>query len=124
MQWSAKTTEDVARAYHAQYALGSGDRRERLDADEHFWAWEAINSAIFEGTLPLDVVDALLHLAPDDEAFQGYVAAGPVEDLLVTHPEKYTDAIAERCRQDGVWAQAVGNVWLDRRTWDSVPESL
>lgn len=70
-------------------------------------AGETINSAVLEATtLPLGVVDALPQFAPDDEAFQGYVAAGPVEKLLVTHPENYADAIAERCQQDVVWAEA------------------
>jgi hypothetical protein len=125
MQWETETIAEVARAYRIYYELGQGGRQERLAAEEHhFWAWRAVSSAVMDGTLPIEVIDALLNLPPDDEAFWSYVAAGPIEDMLTTHPDQYTDAVAHRCQQHTVWARAVGGVWLDRHTWDLLPEPL
>lgn len=124
MQWKTETIAEVARAYRTYYEFGQGSRQERLAAEEHHWAWRAVSSAVMDGTLPIEVVDALLHVPPEDEEFWSYVAAGPIEDMLTTHPDQYTDAVARRCQQDTVWARVVGGVWLDRRAWDLLPEPL
>lgn len=124
MHWDTETIAAAARAYSTRYALIQGDRQARADADAHFWAWQDIDESVHDGVLPIEVVDALLHVLPDDDGYLGYVAAGPIEDMLRMHPEQYTDTVAQRCREDAVWARAVGGVWLDRRTWEALPESL
>ncbi|WP_152192452.1 hypothetical protein [Georgenia satyanarayanai] len=43
---------------------------------------------------------------------------------MKVHPDRYVAAIADRCRRDPVWARAVGGVWLDRPTWDLLPDEL
>lgn len=125
MQWNDEAITDVVRAYRTNYALGQGDRQERAEAAErHFWAWETVDCAVREGTLPFEVIDAMLHDPLGDDRYRSYVAAGPIEDMLRTQPERYTDEVAARCRVDVVWAETVGGVWLDRRTWEALPEPL
>ncbi|MFS0699705.1 hypothetical protein AB6N24_06995 [Cellulomonas sp. 179-A 4D5 NHS] len=125
MQWDDETITDVVRAYRTNYELGQGDRQERAEAAErHFWAWETVNGAVGEGTLPVEVIDAMLHDPSGDDGYRSYVAAGPIEDMLRRQPERYTDEVAARCRVDAVWAETVDGVWLDRRTWEALPEPL
>ncbi|WP_413450859.1 DUF6869 domain-containing protein [Georgenia phoenicis] len=124
MQWSPETIADVAQAYRANHSLGRGDRQARLAQEQHFWAADAVTDAAGDGTLPLELIDALLHLEPHDEALESYVAADAIEDVMRKHPGRYVAAIAERCRRDPVWARAVGGVWLDRSTWDLIPDEL
>lgn len=125
MQWDDETITDVAHTYRTNYALGQGDRQERAEAAEgHFWAWETVDRAVSEGTLPIEVIDAMLHDPSGDDGYRSYVAAGPIEDMLRVQPERYTDEVAARCRVDAVWAETVGGVWLDRRTWEALPDPL
>lgn len=102
-----------------------GGRQGRLAATaEHFWAVDLVIVASSAGTLPIEVIDALLSLSAHDDGFDSFVAAGPIEDVLTYHPEAYMVPIADRCRRDATWARAVGGVGLDLHTWESLPEPL
>ena len=76
-----------------------------------------------DGSLPLEVIDALIH-HPDGAELRGYVAAGPIEDALTHHPATYGPMIAARCSTDAAWADTVGGVWLDDQEWSALPEDL
>ncbi|WP_152192453.1 hypothetical protein [Georgenia satyanarayanai] len=65
MQWSPETIAEVAHAYRTNYVLSKGDRQDRLiKAERYFWAAEAVMDASMDGTLPVELIDALLHLLP------------------------------------------------------------
>ena len=96
-------------AYWRRHALAGGDRQQRLQAQELFWAWEAVSAAM-EGENPLPLLDALL-AAPDADAC--HLGAGPLEDLLVSDPARWGSAVEERCRRSATWRDAVACVWLN-----------
>jgi hypothetical protein len=78
---------------------------------EHDWAPDEVRRAVDEGDSDLiELVDKLLHFPGADLA---YVAEGPLEDMLAEHPDRYAETVAERCRRDPVWHQALQAVWLD-----------
>lgn len=124
MTWDEARVREVADAYQQHYALSQGDRAQRLEAEQTAWAWEAVEDGVAQGTLPLEVLDALLHHADVDEGFRGYVAAGPIEDVLRHQAELYAAAIAERCAVDPVWAEAAAGVWLSDVEWAALPPKL
>jgi hypothetical protein len=107
---------ELIRAYWRHHRLARGDRPDRLAADELLWALEAVDIAVRDADDDLlDLLDGLLR---DPGADTAYFAAGPLEDLLVEHPERYSMAVAERCRRDPLWREALQGVWLreqDRR---------
>jgi hypothetical protein len=92
-------------AYWKQRELSQGSRAERLEADQYFWAWETVDEAAREGAGDVvDLIDDLLHA---DNADPSYVGAGPIEDLLGYHADRFANAIAERCCTDAAWRTAL-----------------
>ena len=59
---------------------------------------------------PLPLLDALLRHPLADVP---YLAAGPLKDLLTGAAGQWDTAVAERCRDDELWRQAVLHVGLD-----------
>jgi hypothetical protein len=113
----------VVKSYASHYWLGLGDRQQRLLSEEHFWAWEAVKDLIENDSRPVELIDALLHESRSEEGYRSYVAAGPLEDLLVLRPE-FAEVVAARSRHSPVWAEAAAGVWLDRVSWQRLPEGL
>jgi hypothetical protein len=95
---------DLVRAYWRHRDLRRGTRAERLEADDYFWAWEAVDEAAREAD------DGVLDLLHAEHADVGYVAAGPIEDLLNYHAERFANAVAEHCRRDAAWSTALASV--------------
>ena len=125
MPWDASSETEVVASYRLQFVLSRGDKADRQAADrDHWWAWEAIEAAISDATLPVGVLDALLHDPDADDEYRAYVAAGPIEELLGKHGSAYAEPIQARCGSDSVWAWTVGNVWLGREEWLSLPTLL
>lgn len=104
-------------AYWRHHALSSGERADRLAAQELFWAWEAVSEAM-ESDDPLRVLDALLEHPTSDPC---YLGAGPVEDLLAVCPEVWDGPLAERCRLSERWRAVLSCVWLDDADRKRVP---
>jgi hypothetical protein len=120
VQWA-----EVAAVYRRHHELSQGDRADRLRAEADFWwAWETVDDAVQNGSLPLAVVDALVRDPEGDSDYRGYVAAGVLEDLLTEHPESYAHAFAEKARSSGAWLEALRGVWLDLAEWTVLPEEL
>lgn len=112
-------------AYRRHYELSRGDRAARLRAEAEFWwAWKTVDEAVEGGSLPVAVVDALVCDPVGGSDYRGYVAAGPLEDLLRGHPAAYVPAFAEKARTSDAWAEALRGVWLDRAEWTALPEEL
>ncbi len=65
------------------YRLATGDRAERLTADEHFWAWEAVDDLMAEGgTEAVALIVDLAEVVAGDDPALCYLGSGPVEALL------------------------------------------
>jgi hypothetical protein len=66
--------------------------------DEHFWAWEGLQRYV--RTDPVKAWELTLQLiaaAPDKKAL-GYIAAGPLEDLLYARGALFIDELERRAR--------------------------
>jgi len=114
-----RSRQALVAAYWRYHQLSAGTRKQRLAGEDLFWACEAVQDAVHDDpTDVLDLIDALL-LAP--EADPGYVGAGPVEDLICQTGSKYEAALAERCRKDAKWREAMSCVWLDEPDRQKVP---
>ena len=125
MSWDASREDSAIRSYRLHHVLSGGDVAERQIADrDHLWAWEAVAEAAMDGSLPLSVVDGLLHDPEADDWYRECIAAGPIEDLLSYHAARHAKSIAERCEADPVWAWTMGGVWIDREQWLTLPASL
>ncbi|MEZ5378457.1 MAG: hypothetical protein R2733_18280 [Acidimicrobiales bacterium] len=85
---------------------------------------DEIDDAADSGTLPIGVLDALIQHPHGSPSFRAYVAAGPVEQILTTHADRYADELAERCRRDERWAETLAAVWLDKKQWRRLPDDL
>lgn len=116
--------DEVISAYRRHYELSTGDRRARLSAEQTRWAYEAVDDAIRDGSLPLSVVDALVCDPDGSSEYRAYVAAGPVEDLLTSDADTYGSAFAQRARLHDHWAEALRGVWLSSTDWAALPEDL
>ncbi len=125
MTWDPAHEAEIVRSYRRQHELSQGSAEDRLVADrDHWWAWDAVHAAVRDGDLPIEVLDAMLLDPQADDRHRAYVAAGPIEDLLSDYADEYEDDIAERCRTDRVWADAVAHVWLEREDWEALPDVL
>lgn len=116
---------DVISAYRRYYKRSQGDREDRLRAEqEDWWAWEAVDDAVRGGTIPLTVLDALVCDPDGDSEYRAYVAAGPLEDSLKWHSDRYARPFADRGRTNDAWADALRGVWLDAAEWAALPDDL
>src|SRR6476646_6299960 len=112
MTWGQARVSALAEACRKQYEVNQGGQVQRADVEGPWWAWETVDDGVKDGTLPVEVLDALLHHDDADEGFRGFVASGPVEGALAHQAGVYAGAIAERCAADPVWAEAAAGVWL------------
>jgi hypothetical protein len=124
MTWDEARVSALAEACRQQYVLSQGDHVGRAEVEQPWWAWEAVDDGVREGTLPVEVLDALLHHDGADEGFRGSVAAGPIEGALAHQAGVYAAAIAERCAADPVWAEAAAGVWLTDVERAALPSEL
>lgn len=121
MAWSSEKMAELAHVLRRLVELSEGDRAQRLEAER--WepaVLERFREEVDDGSLPLAVLDALL--AEDD--LHGYLAAGPVEDLLDNHPSTYGVPIAERARQDPRWSAALGGAIVAEHALRLLPAEL
>lgn len=125
----AATARALAERYLAYFLLSTGDRAARLQSASAFEVWEEVYARVAGEADPFPMLDALVALAfdrvPDDEhEFLAYVAAGPVEDAVVTRPD-LREAVAERCRRDDpAWRETARGVWADAELAATFPEPL
>jgi hypothetical protein len=64
--------------------------------------------------------EIIRRISPQDEDILAYVAAGPLEDLLVRHPYAFIDRIESLARNDAHFRRAMSGVW----GWNSIPSEL
>src|SRR4051812_2389653 len=101
----------LAAAYWRVGRLSRGAREDRLLAESEAAATVEVNDRISGD--PLAALTLLDDLLAAEDADLHVFAAGPLEDLLVTHGETVAQAVADRCARSANWREAVGTVWLD-----------
>lgn len=101
-------------------AVRENNRALLYDAEAYEgWPSRLLDQLIFEGR-PEDawpLVVELVEQAPSEDAL-GYVAAGPLEDLIQQHGDAFADRTIERARADQRWRSALLGVW----GWQDVSE--
>jgi hypothetical protein len=94
--------------------------------DRSFWAWEAVNDLVAaDPDAGLAMVLELIRHAPNDRAL-GYVAAGPLEDLLGRHGQTVIAAVEEAARREPRVRSALCGVWpgrIDPAVWERVADA-
>jgi hypothetical protein len=108
--------EDLIAGYllHAETSMRDG-----TDA-EHFDAEEELDDAVRddpERAWPI-ICEVIRRISADD--ILAYVAAGPLEDLLVHHPHVFIDRVESLAKEDAHFRRAVSGVW----GWDSIPDHV
>ena len=102
--------EKLLAGYMAHAEAVAHDRK-----DEHFWAFNAMIDVIWEDPESAwEVIVEVISRASDD-ATLGYVAAGPLEDLICEHPHLVIERVETRARQDARFRKAVAGVWGSNR---------
>jgi hypothetical protein len=109
--------QTLADTYWLHHKLSGGDRLQRREAISLFWSWEEVDAAMAHDD-PLPLLDVLLRQAQADLA---YLAAGPLEALLTEAPDRWDAPVAERCRLDGLWREAVLRLGLSHEEWTRLP---
>jgi hypothetical protein len=90
------TREQLLEGYLAHAEAVTHDRK-----DQHFWAFnEMIDVIRADPESAWEVIVDIIARASDD-ATLGYVAAGPLEDLICEHPHLMIERVEKRARQDG-----------------------
>jgi hypothetical protein len=65
------------------------------------------------------VICEVIRRASADDVL-AYVAAGPLEDLLVHHPHAFIDRVESLAKEDAHFRWAVSGVW----GWNSIPDDV
>ncbi len=86
-----------------------------------FWAWEVLAELVGED--PEQAWETILAIVSgsesDDE--RGYCGAGPLEDLIRAHPERFIRRTEDLAARDPLFQQALAAAWI---TLEDVPEPL
>jgi hypothetical protein len=93
-------------------------KRDGTDAE----AAEQLDSLVTdepERAWPL-ICDIIRRISREDEDQLAYVAAGPLEDLLVRHPHAFIDRIEALAKTDAHFRRAVSGVW----GWNTTPSDV
>jgi hypothetical protein len=88
--------------------------------EEYFWAWEAVTDYLRTASASegWGLVLSLLHRTPDHVL--GSVAAGPLEDLVLTHGTELVEQLEREALRDERFKWALGGIWM--RHGDLPPE--
>lgn len=80
--------------------------------DEDFWAWEKVSEIVRSGDLHKAWNITLLLLQKASDEARGYIAAGPLEDIIDGYGEEALDRVEEAFDKDPRLQLALSGVWL------------
>jgi hypothetical protein len=116
--------ERIVDAYWKNYELVSGNRKQRLDADEWFWAWKEVEDEVRTPTgRTFELLLALVDSAKDNSAL-AYVGAGPIEELVNWHGATFMNQIEEAARRNRAFRYALSGVRVSQKLPSAVRERL
>ena len=112
---------DLVETYWRQYQLSqSQDPTDQKIVDSLFYVWEEVEEAVqFGKPEVVELLVALGDAAPDNLAL-ATLGAGPVEDLITPHSEKFVEKIDEAARRSGSFRKALRCVWYHSSVDESV----
>jgi hypothetical protein len=98
-------------AYHGESRTKASPEQKNL-----FRAWQEItNLVVSEPESGWNAVLSLIELAVNDWQLAS-IAAGPLEDLLVHHPELFIDRVDEAARRNPRFRRCLSGVWLSENS--------
>lgn len=122
----ARSAHRIALRYREWSLLDRGGRAGRLEADRRLDDYEEVAQRLLHDLDPLPLLDALISLgveSDDEGAFLDRVSTGAVEDVL-NHRADLHQRIADRCRADPSWSEAVRGAWIDGELASRLPSPL
>jgi Family of unknown function (DUF6869) len=88
--------------------------------DTYFWAFNELADLMRDDPDGAwQIIVELVGRASDEETL-GYVAAGPLEDLICQHPEAMIDRVESHAGQDARFRKAIARVW----GWTRMPKEI
>lgn len=91
--------------------------------DRFFWAWEKIIDLISnEPETAWDIIKKILKYDSSLKVISR-LAAGPLEDLLVDHGDKFIDRVEEEAKKNPDFAKLLGGVWqnaMSDEIWERI----
>jgi hypothetical protein len=103
VQGAVMDTEELIKAYLLYFET-------RQEADR--WAWNEVDDLVrYDPDKGWKVTYLLINKANSDEAL-GFIAAGPLEDLLKKHGPAVIDRIEEASQQNVQLQAALSGVWI------------
>ena len=105
---------ELVETYWRHYRLApSAVRSERLESAADFWASERLHDATEEPTDDVvGLLRALADAAPDDRALC-YLGAGPIEDLLRYHGDRFIGLIDDEATANARFRTALRCAWFE-----------
>ena len=112
-------------------------RNDSVKREEFDWAPSRVIDMAFDDGESLWKLILAIHSLDQSRLIQPVFAAGPLEDLLAHHGDRFIDMVESEARRDPSFAKVLGGVWKnqmsdevwervqavwDRRGWDDVPE--
>jgi hypothetical protein len=85
-----------------------------------FWAWDTVDSLVHKQPEQAWLLIVRLVELSNDDRMLATVAAGPLEDLLGSHPYEFIDRLERQSRTDAKFRRCVSGVW----GWSSIPEDV
>lgn len=91
-------------------------RHHLTNRDEDFWAWEEVQRRVRADLAQgWEITQTLIEKADTDSAL-GYVAAGPLEDLVDGYGDAAIDLIETACETNQKMQLALSGIWLERES--------
>jgi len=97
----------IAQAWVEMYRLPK-DSQERK---EKFWAFERLSDLVRENPEEAWNIIELMRRLDGTDPFLANIAAGPLEDLLVYHGDRFIDRFEILARADQQFRKLLGAVW-------------
>jgi hypothetical protein len=106
---------DLADRYWRRFALTSGNRAERLEAESLTVSTDLVDERVEAGAEGVvDLLVLLADFAPDPQVESlAFLGAGPVEDLLIRHAARLIDEIEAAARTNDRFRYAIRCAWFD-----------
>ena len=83
-----------------------------LKKEEDQWAWSEVEDLVRrDPENGWEITRVLINKAPSDEAL-GFVAAGPLEDLLRKHGPAVIDRVEKESQESARFQTALSGVWI------------
>jgi hypothetical protein len=89
-------------------------------SDDTFWAWGEVDALCNNLESGFEITRRLIESAEDD-LYLGYIAAGPVEDLIVRHGTPAVALLEEAADSSPRVRESLAGVWLNT-SHDAFPE--